>query len=123
MDQTNLKLYCYNRCSTCSKAKAWLKKNEISFEEKEIMQFPPTSTMFNEWVFEQGIPVINFYNTRGAKYRELNMKERVKTMTDDELVAMLASHGNLVKRPILTDGQAVLVGFKEDEWASSLKHK
>jgi len=79
--------------------------------------------MFNEWVFEQGIPVINFYNTRGAKYRELNMKERVKTMTDDELVAMLASHGNLVKRPILTDGQAVLVGFKEDEWASSLKNK
>ena len=87
------------------------------------MQFPPTSSMFNEWVFEQGIPVMNFYNTRSAKFLELNMKERSKTMTDDELVAMLASHGNMVKRPILTDGKNVLLGFKEEEWETALKGK
>ena len=85
------------------------------------MEFPPTSSMFNEWVFEQGIPVMDFYSTRSAKFRELNMKERSKTMTDDELVAMLASHGNMVKRPILTDGKNVLIGFKEAEWETTLK--
>ncbi len=99
---------------------AWLKSNGIDFEEKAILDFPPTSSMFNEWVFEQGIPVSKFYNSSGKKYRELNMKERLKYMTEDELVAMLASHGELVRRPILTDGKNVLVGFKEEEWESVL---
>lgn len=120
LNQTNLKLYSYNKWTTCRKAKAWLKSNDISFEEKDIMSGPPTSSLFNEWVFEQGIPVKTFYNSAGAKYRELNMKERIKFMTDDELVALLASHGSLVKRPILTDGTDVLVGFKEEEWQSAL---
>lgn len=99
---------------------AWLKSKGIAFEEKNIIDFPPTTSLFNEWIFEQGIPLKKFLNTTGDKYRELNMKERLGYMTEDEVVAMLASHGKLVKRPLLTDGSTVLVGFKEEEWAEAL---
>lgn len=120
MDQTKLKLYAYNRCSTCRKAMAWLKSNGIPFAETDILENPPGTAQFYEWVFEQGIPVTRFYNSSGEKYRELNMKERIPNMTPDELVALLASHGKLVKRPLLTDGKSVLIGFNEAEWASQL---
>lgn len=120
MDRTKLNLYCYSKCSTCRKAMAWLNSNQIEFQEKDIINFPPTSQLFYEWVFEQGLPLKKFINSTGDKYRELNMKERVKTMTEDEIIAMLASHGKLVKRPILTDGHFVLAGFKEEEWAQAL---
>lgn len=98
---------------------AWLKSRGIEFTEKDIINFPPTTSLFNDWVFEQGLPLKKFINTTGEKYRELNMKERIKYMTEDELVALLASHGKLVKRPILTDGHDVLVGFREDDYANA----
>ena len=99
---------------------AWLKSNGIAFVEKDILEDPPGSAQFYEWVFEQGIPVTRFYNSSGDKYRELNMKERIPKMSPDELVALLASHGKLVRRPLLTDGISVLIGFNEAEWASVL---
>lgn len=99
---------------------AWLKSNGIDFVQKDILEDPPGSAQFYEWVFEQGIPVTRFYNSSGDKYRELNMKERIPNMTQDELVALLASHGKLVKRPLLTDGKSVLIGFNEEEWARVL---
>ena len=103
---------------------AWLNSNQIEFQEKDIINFPPTSQLFYEWVFEQGLPLKKFINSTGDKYRELNMKERVKTMTEDEIIAMLASHGKLVKRPVLVVKRGakvvVRVGFDADAWQELL---
>lgn len=99
---------------------SWLKTNGISFEEQDILEYPPSTRLFYHWVFDQKIPVTAFVNTHGMKYRELNMKDRLLTMSEEELIALLASHGKLVKRPILTDGREVLVGFNEERWAAAL---
>lgn len=120
MDQSNLTLYAYDQCSTCSKAKKWLKENNIKFKEMPVYDEPPRMDLFYHWVEDLEIPLQKFYNSSGLKYKELNMKERVKTMTLDEQVALLASHGKLVKRPLLTDGDEVLIGFKEESWATAL---
>lgn len=121
MKTDSLTLYCYNRCSTCSKAKKWLRDNQIEFKEEPIYDNPPTTGLFYHWLENKAVPIKKFFNSSGQKYRELNMKDRIKTMTEDEMVALLASHGNLVKRPILTDGDHVLVGFKEADWQAALK--
>ncbi len=120
MERSELKLYAYKNCSTCQKAKKWLIAHGIAFIEQDILEYPPASKYFYHWLDEQNIPLKKFYNTSGEKYRELNMKERVNSMTEEEQVALLVSHGKLVKRPILTDGNQVLIGFKEEEWASVL---
>ncbi|MFZ2256732.1 MAG: arsenate reductase family protein [Clostridiaceae bacterium] len=120
MEHSELKLYAYKNCSTCRAAKNWLKANGIAVDERDILEYPPSTRHFYHWVEDQGIPVKRFYNTSGDKYRELNMKDRVNVMSLDEQVALLASHGKLVKRPILTDGNLVLIGFNEAEWAALL---
>ena len=120
MERSQLKLYAYKNCSTCQTAKKWLKDHEIAFEEHDIYEYPPTTKQFYHWIDEHALPVKKFFNTSGEKYRELNMKDRVKYMTEDEQVALLASHGKLVKRPILTDGNLVLIGFDEVQWSKLL---
>ena len=120
MDHTKLKIYAYKNCSTCRKAVAWLKEHDIPFEEQDIYEYPPATASFFHWIDERNIPLKKFLNTSGEKYREFNIKERLPDLTEDEVVALLASHGKLVKRPLLTDGDEVLIGFKEAEWAEVL---
>ncbi len=120
MDPRKLTFYAYKKCSTCQKAMKWLKENDLTFEERDIYEFPPESKFFYHWVEEQKVPVKKFLNSSGQKYRDFQMKERLPRMTVDEVIALLASHGKLVKRPILTDGEHVLVGFREAEWNEAL---
>lgn len=106
----------YPKCGTCRKARKWLDDNGISYEARDIKEENPTACELKEWYGKSGLPMRKFFNTSGALYREMGLKDKLGTMSDDEMVELLATNGMLVKRPIAVDGEKVLVGFKESEW-------
>ncbi len=111
---------CYPKCSTCQKAKKWLEQNKIEFEERHIKEDNPTLAELKEWHRISGLPLKRFFNTSGLKYKELQLKDKLPTMSEEEQYALLASDGLLVKRPILVCRDRVLVGFREAEWKEAL---
>ena len=106
----------YPKCSTCKKAKKHLEELGVSFEDRHIVEENPTKEELTEWIAVSGYPVKKFFNTSGMKYRELGLKDRLPQMTDEEKIELLATDGMRVKRPLLIDGDRILVGFKEAEW-------
>ena len=110
----------YPKCSTCQKAKKWLEANNIKFEDRHIVENNPTEKELKEWIQKSGKEIKKWFNTSGLKYKELNLKEKLPSMTDAEKIKTLASHGMLVKRPILINEKGILIGFKEDEWKKFL---
>ena len=111
-----MKVLCYPRCGTCKKALKWLDDNGIGYEYRHIVEDNPSAEELREWHEKSGLPLKKFFNTSGLKYKELNLKDRIPQMTEDEIFELLSTDGMLVKRPILLDGDRVLVGFKEAEW-------
>lgn len=111
---------CYPRWTTCSKARKWLEENNVWYEERNIKDNNPTEEELKEWIERSGYSIKKFFNTSGQIYRELALKDRLDSMSDDEKVKILASNGMLVKRPILVGEDIVLVGFKEEEWKQIL---
>ena len=95
----NLFIY-YSRCSTCQKAKKWLENNNISYEERNIIEETPTFQELEEWIERSGKEVKRFFNTSGLKYKELNLKEKLEEMTLEEKIKLLSSDGMLIKRPL-----------------------
>ncbi len=111
---------CYDKCGTCRKAKKWMDEHGIDYEVRPIKEDNPTEEELREWIPKSGLPTKKFFNTSGQLYRSMGMKDKLPTMTEDEVISLLASDGMLVKRPIfITDGK-VLVGFREAEWADKL---
>ena len=108
----------YPKCSTCQKAKKFLTENNIDFETRNIVTETPTIEELKEWIKISGIPINKFFNTSGLLYRSMNLKEELKSLSDEEKIAMLASNGMLIKRPLLVlpKKYIVLLGFKIDEW-------
>lgn len=106
----------YPKCSTCQKAKKFLRDNNIEFTERHIVENNPTKEELKNWIKISGQPINKFFNTSGMKYRELNMKDKIKTLSEDELLDFLASDGMLVKRPLVIKDNKVLIGFKEEKY-------
>lgn len=115
-----MKFYGYKKCSTVKKAKKWLVENNINFEEIDLVDTPPTKEEIKKIYEESGHELKKFFNTSGVKYRELGLKEVLKTASEDEMLELLASDGKLIKRPLLVDGKKVLIGFKENEYKENL---
>lgn len=113
----------YSKCGTCRKAAKWLQEHQITVESRDIITENPTAEELAGWIKQSGIPAAKFFNTCGQRYKELNLKDKVKTATEEELITLLASEGKLVKRPVLSDGTHVLVGFKEEQWNQILLNK
>ena len=109
----------YPKCTTCKKALKFLEENKIEYTKRNIVENNPTEKEIKTWINK--IEIKKLFNTSGIKYRELNLKEKLKTMTDEEKIKLLASDRMLVKRPILIDEDKVLVGFKEEEWKKITK--
>lgn len=107
---------CYKKCSTCAKARKWLDDNGVEYTEREIKDDNPTEKELRKWHKESGLPLKRFFNTSGMKYRELDLKNKLTEMSEDEQFKLLASDGMIVKRPIAVVDDKVLVGFKEDQW-------
>ena len=111
---------CYDRCSTCKKAEKWLDAHGVSYEKRPIKEQNPTVKELKAWIKLSGLPAKKFFNTSGMLYRELELKDKLPTMNEDEMIAVLATDGVLVKRPLLVTDKLVLVGFKEAEWEQLL---
>ncbi|MEH7225820.1 arsenate reductase family protein [Bacillus sp. JJ1566] len=116
-----LTFYWYPKCGTCRKAKKWLEEHQVAFEEIHIVENPPSKEQLKEMYQKSGLELKKFFNTSGQKYRELGLKDKVSSASEDELLELLASDGMLIKRPLTTDGNKVTVGFNEakfeETWA------
>lgn len=115
-----IKFICYPKCTTCQKAKKWLDDNKIEYEFRDIKLDNPTLDELVEWYKKSGLPLKKFFNTSGLLYKSLDLKNKIPTMTDAEMLDLLSTDGMLVKRPLLVGDDFVLVGFKEDEWTIKL---
>ena len=111
-----LKFICYPKCTTCQKARKWLDDNGIKYEFRDIKLDNPTLDELTGWYKKSGLPLKKFFNTSGLLYKSLDLKNKLSTMSEDEMLQLLASDGMLVKRPLLIGDDFVLVGFKEDEY-------
>ena len=111
----------YPPCSTCKKAKNWLLEHGIEFTARHIKENNPTAEEISLWQEKSGLELKKFFNTSGMIYRELGLKDKLPTMSREEQLALLASDGMLVKRPILVTEDAVLVGFREKDWEKLLQ--
>lgn len=113
-------LFGYPKCSTCKRAKSWLEEHQLPYEDRHIVEMNPTAEELQVWVGRSGLELKRFFNTSGLKYKELGLKDKLPTMTDEEKIALLATDGMLVKRPLAVTEDKVLVGFKEKEWEALL---
>jgi arsenate reductase len=115
------KLYYYPKCSTCKKAVKWIEENEVDVEKIHIVENPPSKEELMDLYKKSELTLKKFFNTSGMKYRELGLKDKLAEMTDEKAIELLASDGMLIKRPLITDGKMVLLGFKEAVWEENLK--
>lgn len=112
----SLTFYTYPNCSTCRKAKKWFDQHGIEYTMKHIVEETPTKEEILLFFKLTDEPARRFFNTSGRVYRDLNMKDKIDDATEDEMAAFLASDGMLIRRPIVTDGQKVTIGFKADTY-------
>ncbi|WP_294539798.1 arsenate reductase family protein [uncultured Bacteroides sp.] len=106
----------YPACGTCQKAKKWLTENQVEFTNRLIVDENPTVEELKKWIPMSGLPVKKFFNTSGLVYKELQLKDKLPLMSEEEQIALLATNGKLVKRPLVVTDNFVLVGFKAEEW-------
>ncbi len=110
----------YPPCSTCQKAKRWLDEHHVSYTSRHIKENNPTAEELKEWYKKSGLPLKKFFNTSGLIYKSMGLKDKLPTMNEEEQIALLATDGMLVKRPLVIGDSFVLTGFKEKDWQEKL---
>ena len=110
----------YPKCSTCIKAKKWLDEEGVKYTERHIVEENPSFEELKEWWEKSGLPLKKLFNTSGMLYKEMQLKDKLTGMSEEEQLKLLSTNGMLVKRPIVVKGKTVLVGFKEEDWSEKL---
>ena len=108
---------CYPKCSTCQKAKKWLDEQNIEYTERHIVDNNPSYEELREWYSKSGLPLKRFFNTSGLLYKEMQLKNKLPTMSEEEQLKLLATNGMLVKRPLVLNGDIVKL-FKINDHVS-----
>ena len=111
---------CYPKCTTCQKAKKWLDEQNIDYEQRHIVEENPTYDELKNWYEKSGLSLKKFFNTSGLLYKEMQLKDKLPSMSEEEQLKLLATNGMLVKRPLIVKEDLVLIGFKEAEWLEKL---
>ena len=109
---------CYPKCSTCHMAKKWLGEHNVEYMERHIVESNPSYEELKLWHEKSGLALKKFFNTSGLLYKELQLKDKLPEMSEEEQLKLLATKGMLMKRPIVVEGDKVLVGFRESEWGN-----
>lgn len=117
---TNMLFLEYPKCSTCKKAKKWLDEHQVAYDDRHIVEENPTFEELKDWHGRSGMSLKKFFNTSGMLYKEMKLKDKLPTMSEEEQLRLLATNGMLVKRPVIVDGNTVITGFKEAEWSEKL---
>lgn len=110
----------YRKCSTCLKALKWLEEKKVEFVERPIVENHPTYEELKEWYEKSGLPLKKFFNTSGLLYKEMQLKDKLAKMSEEEQLNLLSTNGMLVKRPLVVGEDFVLTGFKEKEWEEKM---
>lgn len=110
----------YPKCSTSNKAQTWLDDKEVKYEFRDIKENNPSKDEIESWYKLSRLPLKRFFNTSGLLYKDLKLKDKLLSMSEDEQLDLLSTNGMLVKRPIVVADDFVLVGFKEQEWLEKL---
>ncbi|MGE7983544.1 arsenate reductase family protein [Solibacillus sp. NPDC093137] len=116
-----VKFIQYPKCTTCKKAQKWLDEQGVDYVNIHIVEQTPSKEELKAIYEASGVPLKKFFNTSGMKYRELGLKDKLPTMSEDEQLELLASDGMLIKRPIVTDGKKLTLGFKESDFLETWK--
>ncbi|AWE08470.1 hypothetical protein DCE79_14325 [Lysinibacillus sp. 2017] len=116
-----IKFIQYPKCTTCKKAQKWLDENGVNYESVHIVEETPSKEQLKSYYEASGLPLKKFFNTSGMKYRDLGLKDKLANMSEEEQLALLASDGMLIKRPIVTDGKKLTLGFKESDFVENWK--
>ena len=111
----------YPKCTTCQKAKKWLDENNIEYTERHIVENNPSYDELKQWYEKSGLELKRFFNTSGLLYKEMQLKNKLPEMSEEEQLRLLSTNGMLVKRPIVVGNDTVLVGFREAQWTEQLK--
>ena len=111
-----LTFICYPKCTTCQKAQKWLDEHQAAYTIRDIKTDNPTLEELTAWYHKSGLPLKKFFNTSGLLYKSMELKTKLPAMSEEEMLALLATDGMLVKRPLLIGDDVVLVGFKEAAW-------
>ena len=112
---------CYPRCTTCKKAQKWLDEQGVEYTFRDIKEENPSYEELKQWYEKSGLPLKKFFNTSGKLYKEMQLKDKIPSMSDEEILQLLATDGLLVKRPLGIKGDSVVVGFKQEEWEEKMK--
>lgn len=112
----SIKVYHYPQCGTCRKALKWFKDHKIEVETQHIVDDPPTKEQLRDWIRQSELGIRKFFNTSGQVYKQLNLKEKLPNMSEEEMIELLAANGKLIKRPIVVQGQDITVGFNEEQF-------
>ena len=110
----------YPKCTTCKRARAWLDENKAEYTDRHIKEDNPSYDELKLWYEKSGLPLKKFFNTSGMLYKELGLKDKLHSMSEEEQLRLLASDGMLVRRPIIIADDKILVGFRPEEWGSVL---
>lgn len=115
-----IEFICYQKCTTCKKAKKWLDDNKIEYKFRDIKEDNPSYEELSSWYQMSGLPLKKFFNTSGLLYKSMQLKDKLPTMSEEEKLKLLSTDGMLVKRPLVIGNDFVLVGFKESEWEEKI---
>lgn len=110
----------YPKCTTCQKARKWLEERGVEYTGRHIKEDRPTKAELKEWHKRSGLPLKRFFNTSGMLYKSMGLKDKLPSMSEEEMYELLATDGMLVKRPIIVGEDFALTGFKEKEWEQAL---
>ncbi len=110
----------YERCTTCKRAVKFLKENNIEYTDRDIMNDNPTVEELTLWIKESGLPIKRFFNTSGIVYREMNLKDKLKDMSEAEMIELLASTGKLIRRPLMISDKGIFVGYHQEMYETLL---
>ena len=122
-EKKKITVLCYQKCTTCQKALKWLDEHHIAYTARPIKEEKPSKEELKAWFQKSGLPLKRFFNTSGNLYKEMQLKDKLPSMSEEEQLKLLATNGMLVKRPILITPDCVLVGFKEKEWEAALVNR
>ncbi len=112
-----VKFYGYDKCSTCRNAKKWLDAQGVAYKDIDITATPPTKALLKSILKVGDYSLKDLFNKSGQLYRQMNMKDKLPDMSEAEAISLLAEHGKLCKRPIVTDGKSHTVGFREERFS------
>lgn len=115
--------YGYNKCGTSRKGQKALDEWGAEYKFVDITEKPPSKAALKKAIKLSEEPIKKFFNTSGKEYKENNVKDKLPSMKEGEMVEMLAANGRLIKRPVVTDGEKATVGFDEEKFAKAWKPK